>query len=73
MSSKAQLNDYNKRLRTELSRKEAIIKNMTLSFAANERIIKNLNERIKELNVEINKLKSALKKSKRWYQIIIRI
>jgi len=73
MSSKAQLADYNKRLRSELNRKEMTIKNMMLSLANDRQIISNLRNSIKEQNIEKRKLESALKKSKRWYQIIIRI
>jgi len=73
MSSKAQLTDYNKRLRSELSRKEAIINNMLISLSQDKTTINSLNKRVAESNIEIRKLNSALKKSKRWYQIIIRI
>jgi len=73
MSSKSQLTDYNKRLRSELSRKEDIINNLSIWISHYKTTINSLNKRVAESNIEIRKLNSALKKSKRWYQIIIRI
>lgn len=73
MSSKAQLQNYNKRLHNELNHKESIIKNMLLTINNDTRLIKNRDKSILELEDKVRILNQALKKSKRWYQIIIRL
>ena len=66
MSSKTQLRDYNKRLKSELHQQEFIINNLKDSIARTSNLIK-------EKDDKINKLEIALYKIKRWYQIIIKI
>jgi len=73
MSSKNQLNEYVKRLKGQINVQDNHRKSLEITILNDNRIIKNLRDTIKEKNEQIESLEDALRKSKKWYQIIIRI
>jgi len=73
MSSKNQLNEYVKRLKGQINVQDNHRKSLEITILNDNRIIKNLRDTIKEKNEQVESLEDALRKSKKWYQIIIRI
>ena len=73
MSSKIQLNNYVNKLKSEIARIKIFNRNLQYSLDNDKRIIDNLHKTIREKNAKIESFEQAIKTSKKWYQIIIRI
>jgi len=73
MSSTQQYKDYNKRLKIELRCSEDLAKRQGETIKQLTSEIRRLRQTIVDTTGKLTSVKIALDKSKRWYQIILKI